>query len=104
MDDIAACSHLLDTIGMPEVEYSAFLRYEEMKDKYDYMQRRKPKRRTYNPFTCPVRASARALTARTRRKPSESLWSKLPSCSIEPSLLNSEWGAPPAATKAILPL
>ncbi|MEJ0062124.1 MAG: ribonucleotide-diphosphate reductase subunit beta [Alphaproteobacteria bacterium] len=35
---IAAYSHLLDTIGMPEVEYSAFLRYREMKDKYDYMQ------------------------------------------------------------------
>ena len=25
-------------MGMPEVEYSAFLRYKEMKDKYDYMQ------------------------------------------------------------------
>jgi ribonucleoside-diphosphate reductase beta chain len=35
---IAAYSHLLDTIGMPEDEYSAFLRYKEMKDKYDYMQ------------------------------------------------------------------
>lgn len=35
---IAAYSHLLDTIGMPEVEYSAFLHYKEMKDKYDYMQ------------------------------------------------------------------
>jgi ribonucleoside-diphosphate reductase beta chain len=35
---IAAYSHLLDTIGMPEVEYSAFLNYKEMKDKYDYMQ------------------------------------------------------------------
>jgi ribonucleoside-diphosphate reductase beta chain len=35
---IAAYSHLLDTIGMPEVEYQAFLRYKEMKDKYDYMQ------------------------------------------------------------------
>jgi ribonucleoside-diphosphate reductase beta chain len=35
---IAAYSHLLDTIGMPEVEYSAFLRFKEMKDKYDYMQ------------------------------------------------------------------
>lgn len=35
---IAAYSHLLDTIGMPEVEYSAFLRYKEMKAKYDYMQ------------------------------------------------------------------
>ncbi|WP_271828152.1 ribonucleotide-diphosphate reductase subunit beta [Commensalibacter communis] len=35
---IAAYSYLLDTIGMPEVEYSAFLNYKEMKDKYDYMQ------------------------------------------------------------------
>ena len=35
---IAAYSHLLDTIGMPEVEYSAFLHYKEMKAKYDYMQ------------------------------------------------------------------
>ena len=35
---VAAYSHLLDTIGMPEVEYSAFLHYKEMKDKYDYMQ------------------------------------------------------------------
>jgi ribonucleoside-diphosphate reductase beta chain len=35
---IAAYSHLLDTIGMPEAEYTAFLRYKEMKDKYDYMQ------------------------------------------------------------------
>ena len=35
---IAAYSHLLDTIGMPELEYSAFLKYKEMKDKYDYMQ------------------------------------------------------------------
>lgn len=35
---IAAYSHLLDTIGMPELEYTAFLKYKEMKDKYDYMQ------------------------------------------------------------------
>jgi ribonucleoside-diphosphate reductase beta chain len=35
---IAAYSHLLDTIGMPEAEYSAFLAYKEMKDKYDHMQ------------------------------------------------------------------
>jgi ribonucleoside-diphosphate reductase beta chain len=35
---IAAYSHLLDTIGMPEIEYQAFLKYKEMKDKYDYMQ------------------------------------------------------------------
>ena len=36
---VAAYSHLLDTIGMPEVEYSAFLEYQEMSDKYDYMQK-----------------------------------------------------------------
>jgi ribonucleoside-diphosphate reductase beta chain len=35
---VAAYAHLLDTIGMPEVEYQAFLEYAEMKDKYDYMQ------------------------------------------------------------------
>ena len=35
---VAAYSHLLDTIGMPETEYSAFLKYKQMKDKYDYMQ------------------------------------------------------------------
>jgi ribonucleoside-diphosphate reductase beta chain len=35
---IAAYSHLLDTLGMPEVEYSAFMKYKEMKDKYDYLQ------------------------------------------------------------------
>lgn len=34
---IAAYSHLLDTIGMPESEYSAFLKYKEMKDKHDYL-------------------------------------------------------------------
>jgi ribonucleoside-diphosphate reductase beta chain len=35
---IAAYSHLLDTVGMPELEYQAFLRYKQMKDKFDYMQ------------------------------------------------------------------
>lgn len=35
---IAAYSHLLDTIGMPEVEYEAFLHIEEMRAKYEYMQ------------------------------------------------------------------
>jgi ribonucleoside-diphosphate reductase beta chain len=35
---IAAYSHLLDTIGMPEIEYQAFMKYKAMKDKYDYMQ------------------------------------------------------------------
>jgi ribonucleoside-diphosphate reductase beta chain len=36
---IAAYSYLLDTIGMPETEYQAFLKYKEMKDKYDYMHK-----------------------------------------------------------------
>lgn len=36
---IAAYSHLLDTVGMPEIEYQAFMKYKEMKDKYDYMQK-----------------------------------------------------------------
>lgn len=35
---IAAYAHLLDTIGMPETEYSAFLDYKEMKDKYEFLQ------------------------------------------------------------------
>lgn len=34
---IAAYSHLLDTIGMPESEYLAFLEYDQMRDKHDYM-------------------------------------------------------------------
>ena len=36
---IVAYAHLLDTLGMPELEYEAFLKYKEMKDKYDYMQK-----------------------------------------------------------------
>lgn len=35
---VAAYSHLLDTLGLPEAEYQAFLSYKEMKDKYDYMK------------------------------------------------------------------
>lgn len=35
---IAAYSYLLDTLGLPETEYSVFLKYKEMKDKFDYMQ------------------------------------------------------------------
>src|SRR3546814_11681435 len=34
---IAAYSHLLDTIGMPESEYGMFLEYDEMRAKHDYM-------------------------------------------------------------------
>jgi len=35
---IAAYSHLMDTLGLPDDEYQAFLKYKEMKDKFDYMQ------------------------------------------------------------------
>ncbi len=35
---IAAYSHLLDTVGMPEAEYQAFMEYEAMKEKHDYGQ------------------------------------------------------------------
>jgi len=35
---IAAYSHLLDTIGIPETEYAAFLEYDEMRTKHDYLQ------------------------------------------------------------------
>jgi ribonucleoside-diphosphate reductase beta chain len=35
---VAAYSMLLDAIGMPETEYSAFLQYAEMRDKADYME------------------------------------------------------------------
>ncbi|MEL7027810.1 MAG: ribonucleotide-diphosphate reductase subunit beta [Pseudomonadota bacterium] len=35
---IAAYALLLETIGMPETEFSAFLQYEEMAAKHDYMQ------------------------------------------------------------------
>ena len=35
---IAAYALLLETIGMPDTEFSAFLKYKEMADKHDYMQ------------------------------------------------------------------
>ncbi len=35
---IAAYALLLETIGMPDSEFSAFLEYKEMSDKHDYMQ------------------------------------------------------------------
>ena len=37
-----AYSLLLDTVGMPEVEYKAFSDYEEMADKHDYVSNFKP--------------------------------------------------------------
>lgn len=35
---VSAYSHMLDTIGMPEVEYSAFLRYDELRAKHDFLE------------------------------------------------------------------
>jgi ribonucleoside-diphosphate reductase beta chain len=35
---IAAYALLLETIGMPEAEFSAFMEYDEMRAKHDYMQ------------------------------------------------------------------
>lgn len=35
---IHAYSHLLDTVGMPEIEYSAFMDYEAMKAKHEYLE------------------------------------------------------------------
>ena len=37
-----AYSLLLDTVGMPEIEYKAFAEYEEMADKHDYVGEFKP--------------------------------------------------------------
>ena len=34
---IAAYSHLIETLGMPESTYSEFAEYEEMRDKHDYI-------------------------------------------------------------------
>ena len=39
-----AYSLLLDTVGMPEIEYKAFAEYEEMSDKHDYVGDFKPKK------------------------------------------------------------
>lgn len=35
---IAAYSHLIETLGLPEVTYSQFMEYQEMKDKHDYVE------------------------------------------------------------------
>jgi ribonucleoside-diphosphate reductase beta chain len=37
---IAAYSHLIETLGMPEETYNEFLQYQEMKDKHDYILKR----------------------------------------------------------------
>jgi ribonucleoside-diphosphate reductase beta chain len=35
---VAAYSHLIETLGMPESTYSEFLQYKEMKEKHDYIE------------------------------------------------------------------
>ncbi|WP_038559525.1 ribonucleotide-diphosphate reductase subunit beta [Neorickettsia helminthoeca] len=35
---IAAYAHLLDTVGMPDIEYLAFTKYQEMKEKCEYLR------------------------------------------------------------------
>lgn len=35
---VAAYSHLIETLGMPESTYNEFLQYQEMKDKHDYIE------------------------------------------------------------------
>jgi ribonucleoside-diphosphate reductase beta chain len=35
---IAAYSHLIESLGMPESTYNEFMEYQEMKDKHDYVQ------------------------------------------------------------------
>ena len=37
---IAAYSHLIETLGMPESTYNEFLEYQEMRDKHDYVLNR----------------------------------------------------------------
>ena len=34
---VAAYSHLIETLGLPETTYNQFLEYQEMKDKHDYV-------------------------------------------------------------------
>ena len=34
---VAAYSHLIETLGMPETTYNEFLEYQEMRDKHDYI-------------------------------------------------------------------
>lgn len=44
---IAAYSHLIDTLGLPEKEYAEFLAVEEMREKHDYLCELKPSK--YDP-------------------------------------------------------
>jgi ribonucleoside-diphosphate reductase beta chain len=39
---VAAYSHLIDTLGLPEAEYEAFRGYSEMVDKHNYLFQKKP--------------------------------------------------------------
>ena len=34
---IAAYSHLIETLGLPDVTYNEFMQYQEMRDKHDYV-------------------------------------------------------------------
>jgi ribonucleoside-diphosphate reductase beta chain len=45
-----AYSLLLDTVGMPEVEYRAFQEYSEMAEKHDYLQKFNPKALDFSIF------------------------------------------------------
>ena len=61
---IAAYSHLLDTIGMPESEYGMFLEYEEMRAKHDYLAPvRRRQRRGHRPHAGDVRRLHRRAAA-----------------------------------------
>ncbi len=53
---IAAYSHLLDSLALPETEYSAFLQYKEMKEKWDYMQTFQSQDRTLKSLTLTLAA------------------------------------------------
>ena len=44
---IQAYSMLIDEIGMPETEYAAFLEYQEMREKHDYLFSQKSKENDY---------------------------------------------------------
>ncbi len=58
---IAAYALLLETIGMPEAEFSAFLEFEAMKAKHDYMQ---TVRRRHRTPTSPARWPCSAASPR----------------------------------------
>ena len=38
---VAAYSHLIETLGMPETTYNEFMEYEEMRAKHDYFKQKK---------------------------------------------------------------